>query len=51
MCEYENINTEVKNKYILIIARKNSLNDNMEVEVFEANINNENDKNNKLPAK
>jgi len=49
-CECEDIDTEVKNKYMLIVARRNNLNDNMEVEAFKANINDENDKNNELPA-
>jgi len=48
-CECEDVDTEVKNKYILIIARRDNLNDNIEVEVFEANMNDENDKNNELP--
>jgi len=48
--ECEDVDTEVKNKYILIIARRDNLNDNIEVEVFEANMNDENDKNNELSA-
>ncbi len=34
-----------------MVTRKDGLNNNMEVEAFEANMNNENDKNNELPAK
>ncbi len=48
--EYKNVDTEVKNKYILIVTRKNDLNDNIEVKAFKANMNDENDKNNELPA-
>ena len=48
--ECEDVDTEVKNKYMLIVARRDGLNDNMEVEAFEANMNDENDKNNELPA-
>ena len=50
-CECKDVDTEVKNKYILIVARRNNLNDNMKVEAFEANMNDKNDKNNELPAK
>ncbi len=46
----KDIDTKVKNKYILIVTRSDGLNDNMEVEAFEANINDENDKNNELLA-
>ncbi len=46
----EDVNIEVKNKYILIIIRRDGLNDNTEIKAFEANINNKNNKNNKLPA-
>ncbi len=48
-CKYENVDTKVKNKYILIVIRRDGLNDNIKVEVFKANMNNENDKNNELP--
>ena len=48
-CECEDVDTEVKNKYMLIVVRRNTLNDNMKVEVFETNMNDENDKNNELP--
>ena len=48
--KYENVNIEVKNKYMLIVARRDNLNDNMEVEVFETNMNDKNDKNNELPV-
>ncbi len=36
---------------MLIIARRDNLNDNMEIEAFKINMNDENDKNNELPAK
>ena len=51
MYECEDVNIEIKNKYMLIVARRDNLNNNIEVEAFEANINDKNDKNNKLPAK
>ncbi len=34
---------------MLIVIRKNSLNNNIEVEAFETNMNDKNDKNNELP--
>ena len=46
----EDVDIKVKNKYMLIVARRDNLNDNIEVEAFEANINDKNDKKNKLPA-
>ena len=48
--ECEDIDTEVKNKYMLIVTRRDNLNDNIKVEAFEANMNDKNDKNNELPA-
>jgi len=50
MCECKNVDIEVKNKYILIVVKRNGLNNNMEVEAFKANMNDKNDKNNELPA-
>ena len=50
MHKYKNVDIEVKNKYILIVARRNDLNDNMKVKAFKANMNNKNNKNNKLLA-
>ncbi len=47
--ECKDVNIKVKNKYILMIAKKDDLNNNMKVKVFEANMNDKNDKNNKLP--
>ncbi len=35
---------------MLIIIRRDNLNDNMKVKAFEANMNDKNDKNNELPA-
>ena len=49
MYECEDVNIEIKNKYMLIVARRDNLNNNMEIEIFEANMNDENDKNNELP--
>ncbi len=49
-CECENVDIKVKNKYMLIVTRRDNLNDNIKVEAFEANINDENNKNNELPV-
>jgi len=35
---------------MLIVTRRDNLNDNIKVEAFEANINDENNKNNELPV-
>ena len=48
MRECEDVDTKVKNKYMLIVVRRDNLNDNMKVKAFEANMNDENDKNNEL---
>jgi len=47
--EYKDIDIEIKNKYILMIIKRNSLNNNIKIKVFKANVNNKNNKNNKLP--